>query len=208
VIFWFTEVQEDMAFIGIALPHETARLLHTIDVPGRRADVSTFHITMLYLGKDVPIEQLGKAIVAAYAVSSQWRPFAVSTKRVSCFPPDEKDGVPIICRVDSSELHDLQANLKKALDKAGVDYSKKFPEYKPHVTLSYADAPMDDKIIDRLEWGAHEMTLWGGDEGDDRLSCTFPFSLQPTKEAVTRSVIRFATRQSRPRKQQAVKTAS
>ena len=26
-----------------------------------------------------------------------------------------------------------------------------------------------------------KLTLWGGDQGDDRLSCTFPFSLRPSK---------------------------
>lgn len=183
-----------MAFIGIHTPHETARLLHTIKVPGTREDVSSSHITLLHLGKDVPIEQLGKAIISAYKVASEWKPFLVSTKKVSSFAKDGEGDIPIICLVDSSDLHSLQVKLKQALDKEGIEYSKKFKSYIPHVTLAYSEENFKDRAIPRIEWAAHEMTLWGGDDGDDRLSCTFPFSIHPTKEAVTRSVIRAFTR--------------
>lgn len=167
-----------MAFIGLALPSPTARVLSEIEVGGKTEAPSHFHITLLYLGENVPIETLGKALVATYEVSSQTDPFTVRTSRVSSFPATPDGEVPIICLVDSAPLHDLHARLKKAYDKAGVDYSKKFPTYRPHVTLSYAEEAIKDRKIPTVEWGAHELVLWGGDEGDRRVVMSFPFSIK------------------------------
>ncbi len=32
-----------------------------------------------------------------------------------------------------------------------------------------------------MTWGAAEVTLWGGDDGDRRLSMVFPFTLRPSQ---------------------------
>jgi hypothetical protein len=72
----------------------------------------------------------------------------------------------------------LQARLLAAYDTAGIKYENKFPEYKPHVTLAWAEDNIEEHRIPTVEWGAHEMVLWGGDEGDRRVIVTFPFSLK------------------------------
>lgn len=51
--------------------------------------------------------------------------------QLSTFPAG-KDGTPLIVEVDSSDLHELNATLRRSFD-AEV----KFPEYKPHLTLAY-----------------------------------------------------------------------
>lgn len=167
-----------MAFIGIRVPPETSRLLSGIEVPGDREAPSSMHITMIFLGQDVPIEQIAKAMLATYSITSGTRPFTVQTNRVTFFPRGD-DGVPIICRVDSDPLHELRKAIAAAFDEAGVDFNKKFPEYKPHVTLSYAEEEVEEQRIPTVEWGAHELVLWGGNEGDQRIVITFPFSLEP-----------------------------
>ena len=187
-----------MAFLGIAIPHDTARLLHTIEVPGDRVDVSTMHVTILYLGNDVPIQELGRAIVAAYDVVSRHRSFLLKSRKVTSFGPGDY-GYPIVCRVESPELHELRTQLRTAFDEVGVEYSDKYPTYKPHVTLSYSEEQMADKAFPHLEWAANELTLWGGDQGDDRLSCTFPFSLRPSQERTTRALIGLAARKNKRR---------
>ena len=171
-----------MSFIGFRVPHETARLLSEIDVPGDKDSTDHFHVTIIHLGDEVPIETLGKAFVATFKVSSKTAPFTVSTSRISCFPQKNSpksardDKVPVICRIESDPLHMLQQNLKESLNAAGVPFEDKFPEYKPHVTLAWNATAIDDKRIPTVEWGAHELVLWGGDEGDRRVVITFPFS--------------------------------
>ena len=166
-----------MSCIGFKVPHETARLLSEIEVPGERENPGHFHITMFIFGDETPIGELSKAIEAAYKVACTVRPFTVRVSRVSCFPGNPS-GVPIICPVESPELHQLWEDLKQAFDEAGVDYSKKYPVYKPHVTLSYAKEPIQGIEIPTVEWGAHELVLWGGDSGDRRLIVNLPFSLK------------------------------
>lgn len=181
-----------MAFIGIKTPHETARLLSEIEVPGKPVPMSESHITLLYLGKGIPVDVLAQAMVAAYNVTSRTRPFTVRTSLLTSFPKND-DGVPIICRIDSDALHDLRSNLSAAFEASGIDFSKRYPDYKPHVTVAYAEDEIDEVRIPTVEWGAHELVLWGGDDGDGRLIVTFPFSLDASHEIAGRVAKRFAS---------------
>lgn len=166
-----------MAFIGFKLPNETIRLLSEIEVPEERVDSRHMHVTLVYLGDEVPIKDIALAMGAAYKVASYFRPFTLRTSSVSCFKP--KDGpVPIICPIESKEIHQFQKQLREALDEAGVSYSKKFPDYKPHTTLAFAENEIETFKIPPIEWGAHEVVIWGGDEGDQRIEVRLPFSLK------------------------------
>ena len=51
-----------MAVLGIHCPRDVARIFSQIEVAGEREPLGHQHITLLYLGDDVPIEQLAKAI--------------------------------------------------------------------------------------------------------------------------------------------------
>lgn len=191
-----------MAVLGIHCPHDVGRIFSQIEVEGEREPLGHQHITLLYFGDDVPIETLAKAIVAIYGVTSKTKPFTVQTNRVTAFPPHPEHGtVPIICPVVSPPLHDLHGRLKAALDRAKVDYSRTFPEYKPHVTLSYVKDPLvhadhtADKDIPSIEWGVADVVLWGGDEGDQRFSANFPLSIGKTAsmtDVVYRALVRLA----------------
>ena len=186
-----------MAIMGLAVPHATARLFSEIDVPGTREPTSSMHITLLYVGKQVPIEVIADAVKATYAVTSQTKPFTVRASRVMSFPinPDDEDGHPVIARVESDALHDFRRKLAASFDDAGIEFSKKFPDYKPHVTLAYAPEAVEEFTIPTIEWGAHEVVLWGGDEGDGRILVTFPLALKPSRDAalIRRVAMRFTT---------------
>lgn len=171
-----------MAFLGIAVPNETARLLSGIPVPGRKESRDRLHITMLFLGSTLPIGTVQKATGVLHGVMTSAKPFTVKTEKVTCFPKGE-DGVPIICKIESPELMALRAEVAAAFDAAGIEFSKKFA-YSPHVTLAYADDPIKDTTLPTVEWGVHEVVLWGGDDGDSSISVTFPMTLSlPTKVA-------------------------
>ena len=176
-----------MAFLGIRVPHETARILSEINVPGEKEAPSSMHITLLYIGKEVPIDSLAEAMKAAYSVTARTKPFTVRTSRVTSFPINPDDGYPIIARVESDALHELRSTLVSTFTEAGVEFSNKYPDYKPHVTLSYSkENGLDEVTIPTVEWGAHEAVLWGGDDGDRRLVITFPFSIEMTERVASR----------------------
>lgn len=182
-----------MAILAISVPHQTARLFSDIDVPGKREAVSSMHVTLVYIGSDVPIDVLAEAVKATYAVTSKTEPFTVRATRVMSFPvnPDDEDGHPVVARLDSDALHAFRSNLARSLDEAGVEFNKKFPDYKPHVTLAYAPEPVEEFRIPAIEWGAHEIVLWGSDEGDGRLMVTFPFSFgAPETDSRTAAIAR------------------
>ncbi len=179
-----------MAALMIPLPEETARVLSEIQVPGKKVDQGSSHITVLYLGKNVPVERIAVMIPVLFSITSETAPFAVSTSHVTTFPSNPDDGTPIIARIESEPLHALRKKLCAALDKAGVEYDKKYPEYKPHTTLAYDPDPdthgSADLDIPEITWGAHEIVLWGSDQGTGRLVVKFPFSI-PGKTARERT---------------------
>lgn len=181
-----------MAFLGLRLPNETARLLSEIEVPGKKESRDRYHITLLYLGEDVDIKVLAQALEVTHAVTTTTRPFTLQVNRVAAFPSGD-DGFPIICPVNSDPLHDLRKRLADDYDAAGIEYSKRFPEYRPHVTLSYSEEDIEERRIPTVEWGAHELVLWGGDQGDGRLVITFPFVLEPS-DPLAKSAGRVARR--------------
>lgn len=180
-----------MSFLGIGLPHEAARLLNGLDVPGKRESTDGFHVTLFYFGEGLDIETLTRIIGVTYGVTKDTKPFTVRTSAVTSFPKGD-DGVPIICRVESDALHDLRDKIKTVYEVAGVDFSNTFPEYRPHVTLAYAeDEGFEEQRIPTVEWGAHELVLWGGDNGDDTLVVHFPFALGDLDKAAVRVARRF-----------------
>lgn len=188
-----------MSLLAIRLPNEIARLLSEVEVPGEKVSREEMHITMLYLGKETPIEQLVRGILATFEVTSKTRPFTVRTSRVTAFPPNPDDGTPIICPIESPELHALRKAIVASFQRNKVEFSNKYPQYKPHVTLAYSPDPLvhadhgADRDFTPVEWGVGEIILWGGNSGDDGLTVTFPLSMQMTREAVYRSVVRLVT---------------
>lgn len=166
-----------MAALMFQVPDETARVLQEIQVPGV-PEKKDPHITVVYLGDDIPIDVLGELLPVLHSVTSTTAPFTVSTDLVSTFPSGD-NGVPVIAKIKSPALHSFQGRLCEALDAAWFEYDKKFPEYVPHMTLAYDPDPKTkfDLEIPEVQWGAHELVLWGANRGTGRLVIKFPLSL-------------------------------
>ena len=171
-----------MAFIGIKIPHEVGRLLKAIDVDGKKVPDSEYHITIALFSEDWPVSEAAKSLEATYKVLKKVKPFKVSVKKVSCFPGGA-NGVPVFAKVESDELHELNDKLKETYDEEDIEFSKIHKEFKPHITLSYSDKKIDEKEIEEIEFVVHEIVLWCGNNGDDRLFVTFPLSNQTKKES-------------------------
>jgi 2'-5' RNA ligase len=185
-----------MAFLGTRLPHETARLLWQLDYGdyGGKEPIDHAHITLMYFGDEVPVDVLTACIQPLLDIAEATMPFTAHTRQVSTFPSDKK--VPIICLVESLGLHQLRDRIWSEFDRLGIPYDKKFPEFKPHITLAYTeDHSAHGKVnleFPEVTWGVHEMVLWAGEEGDDRLTMTFPFSIMGKNAAATKVYLRHA----------------
>lgn len=172
-----------MAALMFPVPEETARILNEVEVPGT-PETHHLHTTVVHLGKDIPIEQIAELLPVLYQVTSRTLPFSISTDLITTFPEGE-DGVPVIAKVSSPELHAFRKSICGAMDDAAIDYGKKFPVYNPHVTVAYAtdqDAEFELEIPE-ISWSAHELMLWGSDRGTGRLVVKFPLSFPTGKVA-------------------------
>ncbi len=171
-----------MAFIGIKISSDITRLFRNIDLPGERVPENEQHITVLCFEENWPIKDVALAMESAYEVLKDIEPFQIKTAAITCFPKREDNPVPIIAKVESKELSKVNKDLKKAFDKAGIEYKADFKDYNPHITLAYADDEIDKIKINPVEFTVTEILLWGGDNGDDRIFITFPLKGVDTKK--------------------------
>lgn len=161
--------------IAIPISQDISRLFREIKIDADR-DPSD-HITMFYLGDDVKPNVLFKIIPIIFELSSEMRPFSVSSSKITSFPKGE-DGYPVIAEIKSNDLLEFRKKLAKALDKNKIEYAKNFKEYKPHITLGYADdKPEDIKIPEKVNIQINQVSLYGGNRADAKLFVNFPFSL-------------------------------
>lgn len=172
-----------MALLCLKVPVETGRLFSSIEVPGKKNEIDSLHVSLLYLGKETELEAILLAIQVTYQTLANWYPFQVSTRWVSTFKGDPDGTKPVICRVESDDLYELQEALKEAFEEEGVPFSNKFPEYRPHVTLSYHKGDVPDFIIPKISWTVSEVVLWGGDEGESDMIVRFPLALMNSRAA-------------------------
>lgn len=175
-----------MALVTLKVPHEAAVLLEGIEVPGERLSASDMHVTLLYMGKDVPLVEVARAMMACHEVATRFSPFLLLLSRIETFPEGE-DGTPVILPVTSPVVMSLQAGIKESFQRYGIEFSDKFPSFKPHVTLSYLPSgeqePVPPGLPGPLSWVAHEMVIWGGDAGESDVSIRIPFVLSPVHKA-------------------------
>lgn len=169
-----------MAFLAIEIPKLLAAKLSKIDLPGKKERQDTLHITLFYFSDNYPLNDLVKALKTTLKITSETEAFAALIEKVSHFPSDEE--IPIIVPVQSNELHYFREGLAMAFDKANVPYSKKFKDYNPHITLSYAEKVIDDFGIEKEEFQIDKITLFGGDNYDDKISIDFALKKETTNE--------------------------
>jgi 2'-5' RNA ligase len=150
---------------------------------GEPEDPAWYHVTMVYLGDDVPAETLEGCMSALLDVAGETEPFEAAVREVGTFAPHpEKGTVPVIGKVESDDLHRLRERVCATLKEHGVAYDEKFPVYRPHVTLAYSgdpavhyDGAANKNVDPGVRWEVTDIVVWGGDQGEDRVSMTFPF---------------------------------
>lgn len=152
-----------MAMIGLKIPDEVSEKLSKISVPGKKLSKEEMHITMFYFENKIGIKEIIKIVQAMYDVTKKTDSLPIKITTISTFSKGD-DGIPIIIPILSEELLELRKKLAKKLDAEEVSYSKKWPEFKPHLTLSYSSKEMEDKKLEKsISWKASEVVLWAGD---------------------------------------------
>lgn len=162
-----------MAFLGIRVPPEVANVLSKLDVDGTKEPRDEQHVTMLLTERD-DVDAMMLAIRTTLEATRGRRPVQLMTRLVTSFP-SESD-IPVSARVESPELHALQAHIQQAYVAAGVEFSDKHPIYAPHVTLAYAPAgsQVTDQTFDAITWTATHLEMWCGGHDDSGMNVLFP----------------------------------
>ncbi len=164
--------------IGLQVPEEAVRNLLKLSVPGKKVSEDSYHITMFYFEKDLNIDNILKVTKCLYESVRSLDSFSIKGAKVINFPKGE-DGYPIVVKVESEDLLELRKKIAKKLGGLDIKYSKKFPEYKPHITLSYSPKEAEEKSVS-IKWKASEITLWGGNHHEEQLMVDVPFRFGKT----------------------------
>lgn len=156
-----------MAMIGLKVPEEISERLSKISVPGKKLPAEEMHITMFYFENKLNIKDIVKITQAMYDIIKKFEQVRLKGVTISTFKKCD-DGVPVIVPIVSDELVDLRKKMAKKFDNEDIDYSKKWPEFRPHLTLSYSPKEIEDKKLDKnINWKASEVIFWGGDRHSD-----------------------------------------
>lgn len=169
-----------MAMLAAPISRDISTLFNALNIDGNR-DPSD-HITMFYFDDDVSIKKLCKIIGLVYDITNELKPFEASSSEIISFPENKHGEYPIVAKVKSSKLMSLRENIAKVFDDNKIKYSKKFPEYKPHLTVSYSEEKVNMKF-DPIKWSINSIALYGGDNGEEKLFVSFPFNLNIKKSS-------------------------
>ena len=150
------------AGVFILIPSDLAKQFPSLG----KFDSSDTHITALYIGKDVPKSKEAELVEVIKDVLAEQEPFEVTfDDHVTYFQPTKhSEGCKVAkMGVKSKGLHTLHTKLKDAVKEAGIPLDDHFPDYKPHVTLSYMKPPKDkwDGDVPAGSFTVDGAEIWG-----------------------------------------------
>ena len=151
-----------MSYLFIKVPSNVANILSKLDVPGKKESIEGMHITLAYLGKESSVEEILKIFPVLYDICKDQKVFDISTNKVSSFPKNE-DGIPVFCEVKSAQLSKLRNKIIKAFDKNEIEYDKTYPDFNPHITLSYSQTVKPESFtFPEVDFVISEIELYAG----------------------------------------------
>lgn len=164
--------------VALRIPPHDAEFL---SVPGGEA-ANELHVTLAFLGSsaDLGDEDVNRYAAFARELSALARrvpPLTLTVTGAGTFPAADKDGNSAhYLDVDGPGLRTLREEVMAAAEHVGLSPSRKFPDFHPHVTLSYAPAgrahPHPDP--DRHGMRIPDLELWLGG-----VRVRWPFAAQP-----------------------------
>lgn len=173
-----------MAFIGLGLSEQAIDKLSKIQVPGQRQEPGSYHCTLMYFGKEVLVKDIRKIIRVTTATIKNQQSFMVKTNLISSFP-SQSDTIPIIAKIESSKLQIMRALLKRQYIKENINFDDRYPDYNPHVTLSYmnASSSFKDIKIPKISWEIDKINIWYKD-GGAHVKLELPFNKKELEKII------------------------
>jgi 2'-5' RNA ligase len=169
-----------MAMIAIPISPDTSRLFKEIEIEGNREPCD--HITMFYLGDNIPFKTILEIMPILYKVTSNTLPFEINCSKITTFPKGEY-GYPIIAELKSKELMEIRKKILSSLRRNHIKIDNSFKEYRPHITLAFAKKRAKIKLPEKMTLMANQIALYGGDTADSKIFVNFPFTLNAGKIA-------------------------
>jgi 2'-5' RNA ligase len=164
-----------MAFLGILIEPNAAKQLSEITTPGEKTPIKELHSTLFYFGKDWPISQVQKSLAVISDITQGTKSFTAKTNHISCFERCCGELSAVIAKLEGHELFDFRSKLAERFEQEDIKYAKDFVEFRPHITLSYSkEIPNDFNLGLPISFSVKAITLFAGDEMDDRIVITFP----------------------------------
>lgn len=136
-------------FIAVDLPDSVKDLL--TDVRANIAAASwarrnSYHITLRFLGDDVPAAQIAPIVAALQPI--RFEPFEIHVQSVGRFPPDRKRAARVLWAgiAAPGAMSDLYTQIEQAL--VTVGFAPEGRAFHPHVTLARLRASRPDRAVD------------------------------------------------------------
>jgi 2'-5' RNA ligase len=127
-----------MSILAIPVPPEIQEKLARLNVPGRRVDPKSYHITLFQFANPSH-DDLSKLYKISLDFLKSEKSFSIELSQIEPFLIEAtQEGVPIIVKIKCEALLSFRQKLARQLDQSKIEYKKKY-EYTPHITLSYAD---------------------------------------------------------------------
>lgn len=172
-----------MSILAVRIAPHIYDALSSYDIPGVREPAHNAHVTMLYFdSKELPSLDL---IETLHDYCMGLLPFTATASKISSFSRGDEGTIPVIAPVVSPQLMKSRANIGTLLESREIYFNKKFPDYKPHITLSYSETGLNDFPVTPVTWTIESFELWCGEHNDNDLFVIFPFRGHNVRTAMT-----------------------
>lgn len=164
-----------MAFIYCPVPKHISEDLFKTPCPGKKESAEDAHITLVYFDGDLNDAEERHINTVLQSFYKVWYPGPVSTNKLTHFDTGPGE-YPIVFEISGSYIHKLRNAICYCLDRCGISYSDKFPDYKPHVTLAYSDFAPLDTGIEKVEWEIECVSFGSGTSTVNKTFHSYYFS--------------------------------
>lgn len=148
-----------MPVVIVAIPEEQDRV-HKV------SSEKVPHLTMMYLGDDVPADALQRIVLFVEHAASQIKRFGLTVDHRGELGEEKADVLFFEKKLYVKELKDTLANLLTNRDiYEAYNSTTQFPDWLPHLTLGYPEAPADDEAVDYgISYVSFDrIAVWTGD---------------------------------------------
>ncbi len=125
-----------------------------------------YHITLTYLPGLSQAKAGTKLLDSVQAAVAKASPLILEYHNLIPFD-NSGDGYPAVLAIATAKpanptaLHDLKALIDHELKQRGVEYSQKWPVFKPHLTIGYTEQPVQPRQ-EWHSWVPMSVEIWYG----------------------------------------------